>query len=160
MYLSKPGPVINTTEKKITFENGVINLPEDNRKKIRKLMNFEKVPTQEILVQRANNIVSCILDGLKALYKEEEIIEDPMDYAWAVVIADCPDFFQRRLEDVMMISILEPVYIFQGGELIWLYDDEKEWSHRRCFLMPKDSHLKDFLNGKIKEEEIPLYPTL
>lgn len=156
MVLSKPGPVVNTTEKEITFKNGVINLPKDNREKIRKLMTFEKVPTQKTLVKRANDIVDCIIDGLKTLNPTED---SPMNYVWAVVIADCPDFFQRRLEDVMMISIFQPVHIFPGGKLLWLYDDEEEWNHRRNALLP-DEALSKINIFETPEKDIPSYPTL
>lgn len=156
MVLDKPGPVINATEKKITFENGVIDLPENFRKKIRELMTFEKVPTREILVKRADDIVSCIIDGLTALNPTED---SPMNYVWAVIIADCPDFFQRRLEDVMMISIFQPVYIFSGDKLLWLYDDEEEWNHRRNALLPSKA-LSKINIFETPEEDIPSYPTL
>ncbi|MFA5714732.1 MAG: hypothetical protein WC998_03245 [Candidatus Paceibacterota bacterium] len=164
--LNKPNPVVNTTEKEITFEKGVINLPDDIRGKIRKLMTFEKVPTQEILVQRANDIVSCINDGLKILSREKKISfpdseydGEPANYGWDVII-DCPNFLQRRLEDVMMISAYRPAYILPGGGLLWLYDDESEWHHRRNALTPENVRLQDFLSGKITEDKIPSYPTL
>lgn len=161
MVLNKSGPVINTTEKKITFKNGVINLPKDKRKEIRKLMTFEKVPNQKILVQRAKNIVSLIEDGLEALNKGEEKVseDDPMNYIWAIVISDCPDFFQRRLEDVLMVALFEPVYILPSGKLLWLYDNEEEWNHRRNALLP-DEALSKIDIFETPEEDIPSYPTL
>lgn len=160
--IDRPGPVINTTEKEITFKEGVINLPDDFRKRIRELMTFEEVPTQEILIQRAKEIVSCVEDGLEAC--KEEISEgDPMDRVWSVVITDCPDFLQRRLEDVMMIDLFEPVYVFPGGNLLWLYDNEREWCHRRDSLLPSGTTIQKLLQvscGAIKEDEMPSYPQL
>ncbi|MFA5086622.1 MAG: hypothetical protein WC468_03515 [Candidatus Paceibacterota bacterium] len=165
--MAKPNPVVNTTGEEITFEKGVIELPADIKEKIQELEDFEKMPpTQEVLVQRARAIVSCIDEGLKRLSDEKKISfpnseceydGDPEEYAWPVVI-DCPNFLQRRLEDVMMIAGYEPVYILPGGELLWLYDNESEWCHRRNALLPEDTRLRDFLDGKIKE--IPSYPTL
>jgi len=167
--LYKPNPVFNTTEKEITYQKGVINLPADIRKEIQKLMTFEKVPTQETLVKRAKKIALCIDEGLKKLNQENKISFPDLEYGyegrpscyvWDIVIDGCPNFFQRRLEDVMMISFYRPVYIFSENILLWAYDEESEWSHRRKALLTEDTRFQEFLDGKITEDQILSYPTL
>lgn len=111
--------------------------PEEIRKNIQALMAFDKAPSRALMIRRAKSIVDLIYKGLEDWSQTETYPYSDCweNYSWPVIIDGAPPFFQRRLEDALLVGILEPIYVVSAQELSWLYDDESEWSKRRNSLL-------------------------
>lgn len=138
-------PVINMTKNKITSEQvgrEVIDLPIKIWKSVQELMTFEKVPKREEMIVRAEKIADHISKGLEILANEGKFSpsghDDWFSYCWPIII-DPPPFFQRRLEDALVLKLHTPFYVFSiRGKVSGLVDplDDDEWNRARISMRP------------------------
>ncbi|MDD4531141.1 MAG: hypothetical protein PHH21_00340 [Candidatus Pacebacteria bacterium] len=138
LHREKGHPLINTTFRELDLpDQKIMDLSDEKRKRIQALMFFKKAPERTEMIRRAKKIVRLIQQGLVDLSKTEEYPygDCPENYAWSVIIEGAPAFFQRRVEDALLVCLFEPVYVVSPRELSWLYDDEAEWCERRNALI-------------------------
>ena len=100
--------IINLTLDKVTpeqIEAGVVDLPDEKREKLCKLLTFDELPSNLVMCRRANSITRLLEDSARELHIP--LIEGKV----CAMIGGAP-FFTRFLESYIRGLWVTPCYAF------------------------------------------------